>query len=75
MQRLALIGRQKPILAALSTTTLLVVGLGCWDASPSDGRLMRINTDDHRPKRFLAREIYQRVMTDFRARQEIIQAA
>ena len=26
-------------------------------------------------KRFLAREIYQRVMTDFRARQEIIQAA
>ena len=24
-------------------------------------------------KRFLAREIYQRVMTDFRARQEIIQ--
>ena len=25
--------------------------------------------------RFLAREIYQRVMTDFRARQEIIQAA
>ena len=25
-------------------------------------------------KRFLAREIYQRVMTDFRARQEIIQA-
>ena len=26
-------------------------------------------------KRFLAREIYQRVMTDFRARQELIQAA
>ena len=26
-------------------------------------------------KRFLAREIYQRVMTDFSARQEIIQAA
>ena len=26
-------------------------------------------------KRFLAREIYQRVMTDFRARQKIIQAA
>ena len=26
-------------------------------------------------KRFLAREIYQRVMTDFRTRQEIIQAA
>ena len=26
-------------------------------------------------KRFLAREIYQRVMTDFRARQTIIQAA
>ena len=26
-------------------------------------------------KCFLAREIYQRVMTDFRARQEIIQAA
>ena len=26
-------------------------------------------------KRFFAREIYQRVMTDFRARQEIIQAA
>ena len=26
-------------------------------------------------KRFLAREIYQRVMTDFRARQEIVQAA
>ena len=25
--------------------------------------------------RFLAREIYQRVMTDFRARQEIVQAA
>ena len=26
-------------------------------------------------KRFLAREIYQRVMTDFRARLEIVQAA
>jgi hypothetical protein len=26
-------------------------------------------------KRFLAREIYQRVMTDFRARKKIIQAA
>ena len=26
-------------------------------------------------KRFLAREIYHRVMTDYRARQEIIQAA
>ena len=39
----------------------------------ADGRTKREII--RRLKRFLAREIYQRVMTDFRARQEIVQAA
>ena len=40
----------------------------------ADGRTKREIIRCRRLKRFLAREIYQRVMTDFRARQEIIQA-
>ena len=39
----------------------------------SHGRLSALNGVVHQGT--LAREIYQRVMTDFRARQEIIQAA
>ena len=64
-------------LARLTTETSPTLregfGVGAHTAAEADGRTKREIIRGL--KRFLAREIYQRVMTDSRARQEIIQAA
>ncbi len=48
MKRLVLIGSKKPILAAMSTAALLVVGIGCGSARSSEGRYILIDGGAHR---------------------------
>ena len=44
----SLIGRKKPILAAMSTAALLVAGIGCGSASSSERRYIFIDGGAHR---------------------------
>ena len=48
MKRPVLIGRKQPILAAMSTAALLVVGIGCGSASSSERRYILIDGGAHR---------------------------